>query len=273
MSQNRTEINGLLARHGVTPLRRWGQHFLADRNLIRKIVSLLDFPPGFPVLEIGAGTGTLTRELAEAGFAVTAVEIDIRLRPVIEEALEGREAEVRLLFEDAARWEGPGPMTAPRWGLAANLPYGAGTPILLGMLRTAPGLAGGAVMLQQEVAERLTAAPGSGKYGFPSVVMALYGEARMEFRAPPQVFVPPPNVWSAVVSFTRTAPPEPVRSRAARLASAGFAQRRKMLRASLRAELGDRTESLLERAGIDPRARAEELSADRFLALAGEVGA
>lgn len=271
MSQNRTEINRLLARHGVTPLRRWGQHFLADRNLIRKIVSLLDFPPGFPVLEIGAGTGTLTRELAEAGFAVTAVEIDTRLRPVIQEALEGRAAEVR--FEDATRWEGPGPMTAPRWGLAANLPYGAGTPLLLGMLRTAPGLAGGAVMVQQEVAERLTAAPGSGRYGFPSVVMALYGEARLEFRAPPQVFVPPPNVWSAVVSFTRTAPPGPARSRAAELASAGFAQRRKMLRASLRAELGGRTECLLERAGIDPRARAEELPADRFLALAGAVGA
>lgn len=270
MTQSRSEILGLLARHNVTPRRRLGQHFLADGNLVRKMAGLLDFPPGFPVLEVGAGTGTLTLALAEAGFAVTAYEVDRRLRPVLEEALEGRD--VQLRFADAARWPAEGPMTAPRWGLAANLPYGVGTPILLRLLKNSPGLAGGAVMVQREVAERLTAVPGSGSYGFPSAVMSLYGEARSEFPVPPQVFIPPPNVWSAVVSFVRTSPPDPVRSRAADLASAGFGQRRKMLRTSLRDLLGDDAEDLLQRAGIDPRARAEELSADRFLALARASG-
>lgn len=270
MSQSRSEIAELLSRHGITPRRGLGQHFLADGNLVRKMAGLLAFPTGFPVLEVGAGTGTLTLALAEAGFAVTAYEVDQRLRPLLEEVLNGKNAQVR--FADAARWEGAGPMTAPRWALAANLPYGVGSPILLRLLKNAPGLAGGAVMVQKEVAERLTAVPGAEAYGFPSVVMSLYGEARAEFPVPPQVFLPPPNVWSAVVSFTRASPPDPVRSRAADLASAGFGQRRKMLRSSLRGVLGEGTEELLRRAGIDPRARAEELSADRFLELARTVG-
>ena len=141
---------------------------MADGNLVRKMAGLLAFPTGFPVLEVGAGTGTLTLALAEAGFAVTAYEVDQRLRPLLEEVLNGKNAQVR--FADAARWEGAGPMTAPRWALAANLPYGVGSPILLRLLKNAPGLAGGAVMVQKEVAERLTAVPGAEAYGFPSEI-------------------------------------------------------------------------------------------------------
>ncbi len=270
MTQTRSEIRGLLARHGLTPRKRLGQHFLADPNIIAKIVALAGDPTGTRALEIGVGTGTLTRALAEAGFAVTGFEIDRRLSPLISEALDGLEVDIR--FRDAAALDysefGPG----QRWVMVSNLPYQVGTSILLDLLRRAPGLERCVVMVQREVAERLTAGRGSKRYGLPSVVVALYGAARLAFRVGPQVFLPNPNVESAVVVVDRSAAPGSRRDLAVRLAAAGFAQRRKMLRSSLRPVIAGSIPDTLAGAGIDPTLRAEDLDAEGYLALATAVG-
>ena len=269
MTQTRSEIQGLLARHGITPRRRIGQHFLADPNIVAKIVRLSGDPVGVRALEIGVGTGTLTRALVEAGFEVTAYEIDERLRPLIAEALDGLEVDLR--FGDAAELDLAELGSGTSWALVANLPYYSGASMLLDLLRKAAGLSRCVVMVQSEVARRLTAAPGSKIYGLPSVVAALYGRARMGFPVPPQVFLPRPNVDSAVIVIDRTAGPGPQRDLAVELAAAGFRRRRKMLRSALRPVVPEPVGDRLEQAGIDPSRRAESLAADDFLAIAGVV--
>lgn len=269
MSQTRSEIRRLLNRYGVAPRRRLGQHFLADPNIVAKIVSLAGDPARTRALEIGAGTGSLTRALAEAGFAVTAYEIDQRLRPLISEALAGLEVEVR--YADAARLDASEFGPDSDWVLAANLPYQAGTSILLDLLAEAAGVRRCVVMLQREAAERLAARPGSKTYGLPSAAAALYGSVRLEFRVPPQVFLPVPRVDSAVVVVDRTHPPDPMRRLAVRVAAAGFGRRRKMLRSSLRSVLPPPAEDRIREAGVDPALRAENLDAHHFLAIAAAV--
>ena len=266
MTQTRSEIADLLARHGIAPRRRLGQHFLADPNIVQKIVVLAGDPEGTRALEIGVGTGTLTKALAEAGFPVTGYEIDRRFRPVLGEALGNREVDIR--FQDATDLDCREFSEDQRWILVANLPYSVGTPILLKLLRRAAGLRRFIVTVQSEVAERLTAGPGSRTYGFPSVVVGLYGHARLAFRIRPHVFVPAPKVDSAVVVIERTASPDGTRDLAVRLAAAGFGQRRKMLRSSLRSVIPDGIEGRLRAAGVSPRLRAESISPEGFLDIA-----
>lgn len=268
MSQTRSEMLALLARHGLRPNKQLGQHFLADRNLVGKIVDLAGDPQDRTALEVGAGTGTLTRALAERGFAVRAYEVDAGLEPLLREVLTGTDVDLRI--GDASAIE-PLELEGREWVLVANLPYHVGTPILLDLLRHAAPVRAAVVMVQREVAERLVAGPGSKDYGLPSVVANLYAEARLAFRVPPQVFVPPPNVESAVVRLERTAEPSPLLDRAVELAGQAFNQRRKMLRSSLRGRLDDAV-AVLEAAGLDPTSRAEDVAASGYLALAEEVG-
>lgn len=263
-AQTRTEISRLLAEHGLRPTQRLGQHFLADGNVTRKIVSLAAVGSGDQVVEIGAGTGTLTMALARSGATVVAYEVDERLRPVLETVTSGSAVELRfqdVTDVDMATALGPG-----AWVMVANLPYNVGTPVLMEALRTVPGIRRFVVMMQREVAERLVAGPGTPQYGLPSVVAQIHARGEVAFRVPPQVFVPPPKVESAVVALDRIdAPPEA--ERAIQLARAGFGQRRKMLRRSLSDLFEDPVRSL-EDAGIDPATRAEELTPDDYLRLA-----
>lgn len=267
MSQTRTEIADLLAKHGIVPRRRFGQHFLADPNIIQKIVMLAGEPKGARALEIGVGTGTLTQALAEAGFTVIGYEIDERFGPVLQDLSATPGLEIR--FADATNLDFTEFGASQRWVLVANLPYSVGTPILMDLLRKAAGLQRFVVMVQKEVAERLTAGPGSRTYGLPSVVVGLYGNARLEFRVRPQVFFPAPNVDSGVVVIERTAAPSELRDLAVRLASAGFGQRRKMLRSSLRSVIPEGVTEKLVEAEVDPRLRAESVSPGCFLKIAG----
>ena len=255
----------LLERHGVTPAKRLGQHFLVDPNTTRKIVAVAGVEPGTRVLEIGAGAGTLTRALAAAGATVIAYEVDDRLAPVLETALAGL-ASVEVRFEDATTAGLASVATGTPWMLVANLPYNVGTPLVLDLLRTAPAIGRFVVMLQREAVDRLVALPGSRTYGLPSVVVGLHGSPAVRMRVPPSVFHPPPQVESAVVVIDRA--PAPARAeRAIGLAAAGFGQRRKMLRSALAGVLGEPV-AVLERAGVDPTARAEGVSPQDWLRVA-----
>jgi len=259
----RSETRALLERHGVRLRSSLGQHFLAEPNIVRRIVEIAGLGPERQVVEIGAGAGTLTRALAGTGARVIAYEIDEALRPVLDEMV-GEAAEIR--FEDASDVDFDAALPPGEWALVANLPYNVGTPILLRMLRVVPRVTRFVVMLQREAIDRLAAAPGSKAYGIPSVVVALHGRIEVALRVPPHLFVPRPKVESAVAVIDRT-PADPVAERAIEIAAGAFGQRRKMVRTSLRGVLPD-PQAALTAAGIDPTFRAEDLSPADYLRLA-----
>jgi 16S rRNA (adenine1518-N6/adenine1519-N6)-dimethyltransferase len=262
--QGAGEIKALLDRHGVRPKKRLGQNFLADPNLVAKIVRLAGVGRGDRVVEIGAGTGALTAALAATGADVVAFEVDRSLEPLLAEVLDGCEVDVR--FADASHVRLEEELPGGPWTLVANLPYNVGTGIVLDVLRRAPQVTRLVVMVQREVADRLVAGPGSRVYGLPSVIVVLHGTPRIEFDVPPTVFIPRPPVMSTVLSIDRVRAPAAA-ERAIALAAAAFGQRRKMVRRSLAETLPD-AEASLEKAGIDPTARAEDLGAADYLALA-----
>ncbi|MEE8405662.1 MAG: 16S rRNA (adenine(1518)-N(6)/adenine(1519)-N(6))-dimethyltransferase RsmA [Acidimicrobiia bacterium] len=266
-AQNRTEIARLLEAHGLTPIHRLGQHFLADANITRKIVSVAAVGTGDNVIEVGAGTGTLTRALAKTGAHVVAYEIDQGLKPVLEEVTRGLDVELR--FCDVTKVDFMEEFDSGRWAMVANLPFNVGTPLVIDAVRRVEAIERFVVMVQREVAERFTAPPGSSDYGVPSVVAGIYTEASIVFRVPPQVFYPPPRVESAVVLLTRK-PSPPHSDQAVMIARAGFGQRRKMLRKSLGSVFDDPVAVLIE-AGLDPTDRAENLAPSDYLRLAEVV--
>jgi len=259
----RAETRTILERHGVRLRSSLGQHFLTEPNTVRRIVEISGVGPGSQVLEIGAGAGTMTRALADTGARVIAYEVDEALGPVLEEVV-GDSAEIR--FEDAAGIDFGTVLPPGEWTLVANLPYNVGTPILLTMLREVPRVVRFVVMLQREAIDRLAAAPGSKTYGVPSVIVALHGRIAVALRVPPHLFFPRPKVESAVAVIERI-PPDPASERAIEIAAAAFGQRRKMVRTSLRGPFADPVAALAA-AGVDPTARAEDLSPDDYLRLA-----
>ncbi len=265
--QTPASIQALLARHDVSLSRRLGQHFLADPNIIRRIVDVAAVEDR-QVVEVGAGSGALTAALAAANPGrLISYEIDRGLEPVLTEVL-GDDIDLRfadIMDVNLAEELGRGP-----WVLVANLPYNIGTPLVLQTLRATPAVERMVVMVQREVAQRFVARPGSKIYGLPSVVMGLYGDAEIVFRVGPRVFVPPPAVDSAVVVVDRIDPPRRAEE-AIGIAANAFGQRRKMLRRSLAAmadDAGESIETLLQRAGVDPASRPETLDPAAFVRLA-----
>lgn len=262
------EISDLLSRHGLHPSRALGQNFVADPNTVRRIARLAAIGPRDRVVEIGAGLGSLTLALAETGAAVTAIEIDRYLLPVLRSVVEP--AGVRVVEGDALRLDWPGLLGNDRWSLVANLPYNVATPLVADLLDDVPQIERMLAMVQKEVGERLAAAPRTPAYGAVSVKVAYWATARVVGTVPPTVFVPQPKVDSALVSIERRAAPavDPSVVTASRLfevVRAGFAQRRKMLRRSL---AGVVDPSAFETAGVAPEARPEELGVEAWGRLA-----
>jgi 16S rRNA (adenine1518-N6/adenine1519-N6)-dimethyltransferase len=263
-------VRSLLDAHGVRPSRALGQNFLTDPNVARRIVRLAGIAADDRVLEIGPGIGSLTLALAETAGRVVALEIDRHLLPALDEVV-GSLGNVEVVHGDALAAEYPALLGDDRWVLVANLPYNVATPLLARLLTDVPQLARMVVMVQREVAERLAAPPGTRACGAISVKVAYHCTARVLAQVPPSVFTPRPNVDSTVVAFDRR-PAPPVALPGApeamfTLARAGFGQRRKTLRQSLRAVLGAAAEPVLVAAGIDPTARAETLTLDAWAAL------
>ncbi|MGN6220247.1 MAG: 16S rRNA (adenine(1518)-N(6)/adenine(1519)-N(6))-dimethyltransferase RsmA [Microbacterium sp.] len=271
------EIRALAADLDVTPTKKLGQNFVVDANTVRKIVHAAEVQPGDRVVEVGPGLGSLTLAILEAGASVTAVEIDHRLAERLPETAAAHgvvDGALTVVDADALRvTELPGDPAV----LVANLPYNVSVPVLLHFLETFPRLERGVVMVQAEVGERLAAAPRSKIYGAPSVKAAWYGPWRLAGTVSRQVFWPVPNVDSVLVGFRRDAEPrgdEALRVQTFRIVDAAFQQRRKMLRQALAGVLGGtaaEASAVLERAGVAPTARGEELTVDDYVRIAQAV--
>lgn len=266
----RSDVIDLLDQHGLEPSRALGQNFVVDANTVARIARLAGVQPGDRVVEVGAGLGSLTLALLDAGAEVTAVEVDRRLVPVLRQVVEPRGATVVEADATTADWQRLLDGPAGSWTLVANLPYNLATAIVLDVLDRAPEVAELLVMVQKEVGERLAAGPGTKAYGIPSLRVAYWAEAKVVGVVPRTVFHPRPKVDSVLVHLRRH--PEPAVAADAdllfRLVRAGFGQRRKMLRRSL-AELAAPAD--FERAGVDPEARAEALDLAAWARLCDAV--
>lgn len=261
-------LREVIARFGLDARKSLGQHFLLDLNLTARIVRAAGAMAGRHAIEVGPGPGGLTRALlASEAASVTAIERDPRCVAALAELVAAYPDRLRIVEADALAVDLAALALPPR-KVVANLPYNVGTPLLAGWLRAAAAFESLTLMFQQEVAERIVAAPGSDAYGRLSVLAQWIAESRIVLRLPASAFTPPPKVASAVVHLVpRPEQPSPERFAAMeRVTAAAFGQRRKMLRSALK-PLGE-AEALLAAAGIDPARRAETLSVAEFERLA-----
>ncbi|MDX6633447.1 MAG: rRNA (adenine1518-N6/adenine1519-N6)-dimethyltransferase [Solirubrobacterales bacterium] len=247
--------------------RRLGQNFLADQNLLEAIVRHAELEPTEVILEIGGGAGALTQRLAPEVLRLHVVEKDERLRKTLE-GVATRASNVELHWGDAMKI-GLRAFDPTPTKLVANLPYSIATPLLLRTIEEMPELTSWTVMVQREIADRLSAAPGSRVYGAPSVLAQVACDIELLRKVDPAVFKPRPKVDSALIGLRRrgSAAPEPLR----RLVRGAFAHRRKALPRSLELAVpGSRKLALeaLEGLGLPLDARAEALSPTDFIALA-----
>lgn len=266
----------LLRRYGLRPKKDWGQNFLGDARYLARIAEACSVGPGDTVVELGAGLGHLTRQLAGTGARVVAVERDRDLVAVLERELGLPNVEVRAANAAALDFAEVAGVARPV--VAGNLPYQLSSSILFEVLDQREHLSRAVFLLQKEVAVRIASGPGSRDYGLLSVLLQAYADVELLFEVPAGVFLPPPRVDSAVVRIDlHPVPRVEVRDHArfVRLVKAAFAQRRKVLLNTLKSDksLGDAETIVgaLERAGIDPRERAETLSPEQFAAIEREL--
>ena len=268
------DVRTLAADLGLRPTKTLGQNFVIDANTVRRIVRDAEVDADDVVLEVGPGLGSLTLALLPAARGVVAVELDPvlaeRLPATVEDRAPSFAERLTVVPGDALRVTSlPGP--APT-ALVANLPYNVAVPVVLHLLATFPSLRHGLVMVQAEVADRLTAGPGGKVYGVPSVKMAWYASTRRAGNVGRAVFWPAPNVDSGLVAFARREAPDTdvPRTEVFAVVDAAFAQRRKTLRAALAGWAGSpaAAESALRAADVDPSARGEALDVAAFTRIA-----
>lgn len=239
----------------MKPRKRFGQHFLRDPALIKKMAELVAPAAGEEILEIGPGDGALTAELLQAEARLLAVEIDRDLAAVLEKRFGSG---LRLIVGDVLKQDLSVLLQGGR-RVVGNLPYGISTPLLLKLAACeTPEMW---LMLQKEVAERVCAAPGEAEYGRLTVSVRLFFDAAIVMRAPPEAFWPPPKVDSAVVRLSRREPP-PHSPLIQKVLASAFQTRRKMIANGLAAFDVDWAS-----AGIDSARRPQTLSPEEFARL------
>ncbi len=270
-------IRQILSDHAVRPSKRLSQSFLADSSIMERIVEAADIQDMETVVEIGSGLGLMTALIAGLARRVTAVEIDGRLIPILEEQLEGyRNVEIiqkDILDYDFAEAKGDNPEQKIK--VIGNIPYGISSPILFHLLSNRKHLSTAVLMMQKEVAERLRAVPGTKAYGIPSVLFGLFTRISMERDVAPGSFYPKPEVTSSVLKISFSDEPMfPVRDVAlfSLLVRTAFAKRRKTLFNNLKSLMAQgpdnkNLQDLLASLGIGETRRAEELSIQQYAAL------
>jgi 16S rRNA (adenine1518-N6/adenine1519-N6)-dimethyltransferase len=248
------------------PRKRFGQHFLRDRAIIDRVLAAIDPKPNQFIVEIGPGRGALTLPLLDRGCTLHAIELDRDLAAHLPAMAAGR-GELILHQADAVTFDFSALAAGKRLRVVGNLPYNVSTPLLFHLIDQIDAIEDMTFMLQKEVAARLAAPPGTKTYGRLSVMVQWRCDVEQLFDVAPDAFVPPPNVFSSVLRLRPRQSPLAVgdAQRFHDIVRAAFGQRRKTLRNSLRLLLD---EAVFERAGIDSRRRAEELTLDEFAQLA-----
>ncbi|ARO14743.1 dimethyladenosine transferase [Ketogulonicigenium robustum] len=265
-------LRDVIATHELSAKKALGQNFLLDLNLTAKIARQAGNLAGSDVLEIGPGPGGLTRGLlAEGARRVLSIEKDDRCLPVLDEIAAAYPGRFSYIHGDALQVDPLAHLTPPI-RVAANLPYNIGTELLIRWLtppQWPPFWESLTLMFQREVAERITAKPGTNHYGRLAILAQWRADAKIVMDLPPQAFTPPPKVSSAVVHLTALPEPRyPADLKVLeRVTAAAFGQRRKMLRASLKS-LSPQIEDILNAVGIPPTERAEQVDIEHFCALA-----
>jgi 16S rRNA (adenine1518-N6/adenine1519-N6)-dimethyltransferase len=274
LTYDRPPLREVIARHGLTASKALGQNFLFDGQLLARIAAIPGDLKGASVYEVGPGPGGLTRALLDAGANVTVVERDDRCLPALRELADTADDRLRILSGDALKID-LAEVLEPGGHIVANLPYNIGTALLvdwLGVAQWPPRWASLTLMFQQEVAERIVAAPDSDAFGRLAVLAQWRATAKIALRVHRSAFTPPPKVMSAVVHIVPAEEPSGVAPKdLERLTAAAFGQRRKMLRQSVKGLPG--ALAALESLGIDPSRRAETLSVDEFVEIAREIRA
>ena len=230
-----------LAAHGLIANKGFGQHFLLDLNITRKIVKLAELAPDHPVIEVGPGPGGLTRALLEAGHRVIAIEKDERFRPLLSDLADAANDRLTLIFDDALKVDENTLLGGGPGAIVSNLPYNVGTALLIKWLTGPFRPESLTLMFQREVVDRIIAGPNDDAYGRLAVLPAATASARKVMDVPAQAFTPPPKVTSAVVRLVPATTPysEALMAALQRATAAAFGQRRKMLRSSLKALGGE----------------------------------
>jgi 16S rRNA (adenine1518-N6/adenine1519-N6)-dimethyltransferase len=270
-------LRDVIRRHGLSAKKSLGQNFLLDLNLTARIARAAGPLDGVTVVEVGPGPGGLTRALLSLGVGkVIAVERDERAKPALQEIMARYAGRLDVISGDALRLDMAAHLAGERAKVVANLPYNIATALLIGWLTAEPWPPWYdmlVLMFQREVAERIVAKVGDKAYGRLAVLAGWRCEAKIMFDVAPAAFVPPPSVTSSVVRLIPRAAPLACDSLTLqRLTEAGFGQRRKMLRQSLKS-LGVDVGALLATAGIEPTARAEEIPVEGFVKLANTLAA
>jgi 16S rRNA (adenine1518-N6/adenine1519-N6)-dimethyltransferase len=275
---------GILEKYGFSFKKSLGQNFLIDTNILKKIVSFAHLTEESGAIEIGPGIGALTEQLARTSKKVAAFEIDQRLLPILADTLSPY-TNVKIIHQDVLKADVQAVITEEFADIedimvVANLPYYVTTPIIMKLLEDKLPIRGIVCMLQKEVADRISAQPGTKDYGSLSIAIQYYTEAETVMIVPKTVFVPQPNVDSAVIRLTlREKPAVAVRDEDFffQVTKAAFAQRRKTLLNNLTSQLPDGKQkkaeiiAALTASGIDPSRRGETLSLAEFALLSSEL--
>ncbi len=262
-----------LAELGVRPHKQFGQHFLVNSAVVEQMVTKAQLSPESIVLEIGPGLGVLSGNLITRVTRLYLVELDIILANRLRVQFADNE-QVQVATADFLTMEIEAVFPDPEIHVVASLPYNVATPILFRLLEYRHKFRTATVMIQKEVAERLTATPGTKAYGVPSVLTQLYGTVTTVCTVGPQSFFPPPKVESQVIRIEfQDTPRVSVTNEAAfrRMVKAAFAQRRKTLRNTLRSAGYENLDELSEKTGIDFQRRGETLTLAEFAILANTV--
>ena len=268
-------LREVIAAHGLAAKKSLGQNFLFDLNLTRRIARAAGPLEGFTIVEIGPGPGGLTRALLMEGASkVIAVERDARTLPALAEISAAYPGRLEVISADALDVDWPNMIVGPA-KIVANLPYNVATALLVGWLTPnvwPPWFSSLTLMFQKEVAMRIAAKTGDEAYGRLSILSQWRCEATRLFDVNRSAFTPPPKITSSIVQLVPRAVCEPncKVEMLERVTGAGFGQRRKMLRSSLKAAF-ENPEAVLAKLGLDPTTRAEQLSVADFARLAQQL--
>ena len=265
----------IIEKHGFTFKKSFGQNFLTDTNILNKIVNAADLNDEVGVIEIGPGIGALTEFIARKAKKVVAYEIDPRLIPILAETLAPYD-NVKVIHQDILKADVASMIEeefkdVKHIAVVANLPYYITTPILMGLSERKLPIDRYVTMMQKEVAERLSANPGSKDYNALSIAVQYYTEAKIALNVPKTVFIPAPNVDSSVVKLTKREQPAVAVENEdffLEIVHAAFKQRRKTIQNNLNQHFNDLAKEdvtkLLEEAGIVPSRRGETLTIEEF---------